>query len=46
MTPQIAQDIETVLEFVRRYDKFDADPEVINAATNIEVYLATYRDDI
>lgn len=45
MNKSIAYDIETVLEYVERYNKNDADYNVAEAASRIEAYLATYREN-
>lgn len=44
--PDIAQDLEILLEYIENNNKEDEDVAVAQAAQNLEVVLATYRDDI
>jgi hypothetical protein len=43
--PSIMDDIETVLQYVERFNKNDEETDVANAASRIEAYLATYREN-
>lgn len=43
--PDIAQDLEILLEYIENNNKYDEDIAVAQAAQNIEAVLATYQND-
>jgi hypothetical protein len=44
ISSEIADDIETLLEYVERHNKGDEEFRVADAAARVEAYLATYRE--
>lgn len=42
----LPEDIETVFEFVERWNKKDEEVDVANAANRVETWLATYKPNV